>query len=70
MRRGNYLGMTVIVRGILGTIAVSFINSFLAAAGYPLSVGIGVTSAAVSGILGVPGLLLLYGIDLCARLLG
>lgn len=70
MRRGNSFGAAFLLRAVLGTVAIYFINSFLASSGFSLNVGIGVTSTLVSGALGAPGVLLLYGIDLCSKLLG
>lgn len=56
--------LNIILRGILGTIAIYFINYALAAAGLSLGVGINVFTVLTSGILGFPGLLVLYGIGI------
>ena len=50
--------------GILGTIAMYFINSLLGGIGLPLGVGINAATVLTSGILGFPGLLALYGIGI------
>lgn len=54
--------LNVVMRGILGTIAMYFINSVLEWMGMPLGVGINAATVLTSGILGFPGLLALYGI--------
>lgn len=54
--------LNLIMRGILGTIAMYFINAFLDSVGMPLGVGINAVTVLTSGILGFPGLLALYGI--------
>ena len=52
------------MRGILGTIAIYFINAMLAKMGISLGVGINMTTVLTSGILGFPGVLGLYAIGL------
>lgn len=69
MRSRTELLLNFILRGVLGLLAIYFINSFLRSAGFSLHVGIGAASAAVSGTLGIPGILLLYGIGLCAQIM-
>ncbi|MCI8543760.1 pro-sigmaK processing inhibitor BofA family protein [Acetatifactor aquisgranensis] len=54
--------LNLIMRGILGTIAMYFINSVLDNMGITLGVGINAATVLTSGILGFPGLLALYGI--------
>ena len=54
--------LNILLRGILGTIAIYFINSALEAMGLSLGVGINAVTVLTSGILGFPGLLALYGI--------
>lgn len=49
-------------RGICGTIAIYFINVLLTGMGISLGVGINLFTVLTSGILGLPGLALLYGI--------
>ncbi len=56
--------LNLLMRGILGTIAMYFINSFLDFVGMPLGVGINAATVLTSGILGFPGLLALYGIGI------
>lgn len=56
--------LNILLRGILGIIAIYFVNSALAAAGLSLGVGINALTVLTSGILGFPGLLALYGIGI------
>lgn len=50
------------VRGVLGTIAIFFMNSFLEKQGLNLCVGINAVTVLTSAILGFPGVAALYGI--------
>ena len=54
--------LNILMRSILGTIAIYFINNGLAAAGIDLGVGINPITVLTSGILGFPGLAVIYGI--------
>ncbi len=54
--------LNCVMRGILGTIAMYFINAALEKAGVSVSVGINAATVLTSGILGFPGLMALYGI--------
>lgn len=56
--------LNLVMRGILGTIAMYFINSVLDRMGVSLGVGINAATVLTSGILGFPGLLALYGISI------
>ncbi|MCI9336365.1 MAG: Pro-sigmaK processing inhibitor BofA [Lachnospiraceae bacterium] len=56
--------LNLVMRGILGTIAMYFINSTLDYLGISLGVGINAATVLTSGILGFPGLLALYGIGI------
>ena len=55
--------LNLVMRGILGTIAMYFINSVLDRMGVTLGVGINAATVLTSGILGFPGLIVLYGIN-------
>ena len=55
--------LNLVMRGILGTIAMYFINSVLDRMGVSLGVGINAATVLTSGILGFPGLIVLYGIN-------
>lgn len=56
--------LNIVMRAILGTIAIYFINTALARRGISLGVGINAFTVLTSGILGFPGLLALYGVGL------
>ncbi len=56
--------LNVAMRSILGTIAIYFINGVLASRGIALGVGINAVTVLTSGILGIPGVLALYGIGI------
>ncbi len=56
--------LNVFMRGILGTIAIYFINSLLEGAGISLGVGVNAITVLTSGILGFPGVLALYVIGI------
>ena len=56
--------LNIIMRSILGTVAMYFINSWLETAGISVSVGINAFTVLTSGILGFTGVLALYGIGL------
>lgn len=51
-----------ISRAIIGLGAAFFVNQFLEYRGIPIAVGINIISFLTSGILGIPGVGLLYGI--------
>ena len=56
--------MNIVMRSILGSIAIYFINLALAELGISLGVSINTMTVLTSGILGFPGLLALYGIEI------
>ncbi len=56
--------LNFIMRSILGAIAIYFINSALAAGGIFLGVGINAVTVLAIGILGFPGLCVLYGVGI------
>lgn len=53
------------LRGILGAVAIYFVNSFLEKQGISVWVGINPVTVLTSAILGFPGLAALYGIGFC-----
>lgn len=63
MKSGEWL-LNLAMRSILGTIAMYFVNGALASMGLALQVGINAVTILTTGILGIPGLLALYGIGL------
>ena len=54
-----------LVRIIIGMACVFFLNQVFDNAGVDLKVGCNVISVTTTGVLGVPGVLLLYGIEGC-----
>lgn len=56
--------LNIVMRGILGTISIYFMNGGLAAVGISVGVGINAVSVLTSAILGIPGVLALYGIEI------
>lgn len=56
--------LNIVMRSILGTIAIYFVNGALATMGISLGVGINAVTVLTSGILGIPGLLALYGLGI------
>ena len=70
MRSRTQILMNFILRAVLGLVLIYFVNAFLDGRGIPIHVGLGVVSLLVSGALGAPGVLMMYGIGICAWLLG
>lgn len=53
-----------IMRSVLGIIAIYFINTILTGAHISLNVGLNAVTVLTSGFLGIPGIIMLYGIGL------
>lgn len=53
-----------IFRSVIGTVAIFFLNGFLISQGLSIAIGINPITVLTSGVLGFPGLLMLYGINL------
>lgn len=53
-----------VMRCVLGSIAMYFVNSLLAQMGISVNVGINAATVLTSGFLGFPGLVALYGIGI------
>lgn len=53
-----------ILRAVTGTAAAFFLNGFLVSQGLSIAIGINPITVLTSGILGIPGLMVLYGINL------
>lgn len=62
MKRKMEALLNVLMRSILGTIAIYFVNGALAGVGISLGVGINPLTVLTSGILGFPGLVAIYGV--------
>ena len=70
MRSRTQILMNFILRAVLGLLLIYFVNAFLDGRGIPIHVGLGAVSLLISGVLGAPGVLMMYGIGICAWLLG
>lgn len=63
-RRKKEWIINFIFRSVIGTVSVFFLNGFLVSQGVSIAIGINLITVLTSGILGFPGLLMLYGINL------
>lgn len=52
-----------VLRAVMGTIGIYFLNNFLIVRDISVAVGINPMTVLTSGILGFPGLVVLYGIN-------
>lgn len=52
------------LRGIMGTISIYFINMGVTFLGFTTVVGINAVSILTTGILGIPGIVMLYGLSI------
>lgn len=59
--RSRFL-MNFLIRAVLGMAVIFFANQFLEAGGHALHVGLNLLTFCTSGIFGMPGVALLYGI--------
>ncbi len=55
--------LNFLLRGVLGAVAIYFINLAVAAQGYPALVGINPATVLTCSVLGFPGLAALYGLQ-------
>ena len=62
MKEKNHFWVNFIVRAILGVGVIFFANQFFTYQDIPLEVGVNAVSFVTSGVLGLPGVALLYGI--------
>lgn len=60
--KGIEIAVNFIVRLILGAAVVFFVNQFLDSRNIPAAVGMNPLTLLTSGVLGLPGVALLYGI--------
>lgn len=60
--KGIEIVVNFIVRAVLGTAVIFFVNQFLDSQKIPVAVGVNLITFLTSGILGLPGVALLYGI--------
>lgn len=61
--KGVRIMVNFFVRVVVGIALVFFVNEFMSLQGVPVRVGINHITVLTSGILGVPGVALLYGIS-------
>ena len=64
LRRKKEWLVNFVFRAVTGTVAVFFLNGFLVSRGLAIAIGINPITVLTSGILGFPGLLMLYDINL------
>lgn len=64
IRRKSEILINFVLRAVMGTIAIYFINQLLAYQQLNMGIGINPLTVLTSGSLGFPGLILLYGINL------
>lgn len=62
-RKAEWL-INFVLRSIMGTIAIYFINMGITFLGFTTVVGINAASVLTTGILGIPGIVMLYGLSL------
>ena len=62
-RRAEFL-INILLRSVTGTAVIYFVNQILASQQLQTMVGVNPVSVLTSGILGLPGLALLYGIHI------
>lgn len=62
MKNWMEIMLNFLLRAVFGMIAIYLVNSFLQGRGVQASVGMNPLSFLTSGILGFPGIALLYGI--------
>ena len=62
-RKAEWL-INFVLRSIMGTIAIYFINMGVTFLGFTAVVGINAASVLTAGILGIPGIVMLYGLSL------
>ena len=61
-RRKKEWLLNIVMRGILGTVSIYFVNLFFTFIGVPVAVGINPFTVLTCTILGIPGVLGLYGL--------
>lgn len=61
--KGIRIAVNFFVRVVVGIALVFFVNEFMSLQGVSVQVGINPITVLTSGILGVPGVALLYGIS-------
>jgi len=64
MEKKSGIIINFLVRAVVGVTLIFFINEYLMTKGIDANVGINLINFTVSGVFGVPGIILLYGIGL------
>lgn len=64
MEKKSGIIINFLVRAVVGVTLIFFINEYLMTKGIDANVGINLINFTVSGVFGVPGVALLYGIGL------
>lgn len=64
VKRKSELMINFILRAVMGTVAIFLVNSVLESKGLSVGIGINPFTVLTSGILGFPGIAVLYGINL------
>lgn len=62
--KGTEIIVNFIVRAVLGAAVIFFVNQFLESQKIPVAVGLNPLTLLTGGILGIPGVALLYGLSL------
>lgn len=63
-RRKKEWIINFIFRAVTGTVAMFFLNGFFVSKGVAIAIGINPVTVLTSGVLGFPGLIMLYGINI------
>lgn len=63
LKQRAQFALNFLVRLVMGTIAILFLNDLLEKQGLPLNVGLNAITLLTTGSLGFPGVALLYGIE-------
>lgn len=56
--------MTFLFRAVVGTLVIYFVNMALTSYSIPIAIGINPVTVLTAGVLGIPGIAALYGINL------
>ncbi len=64
VKTNSHLILNFIIRSIMGSFCIILLNFFLKSVGYFIGVGLNPGTVLTSGILGFPGVILLFGIKI------
>ncbi len=68
VKTNSYLILNFVLRSIAGSLAIFALNLLLETQGYSVSIGLNPGTVLTSGILGFPGVVLLFGIKIYSLL--